>query len=401
MNSKQIVLTGLVFTSLLISLTLTNLLPNFILALIILGIGITATYYIALYQKRLEDNERLGVLVRAAQDLQAGVSMQSVIEELIRWVTRAVPCEHVFVWLAKENDFYPKPYPEWSGWGKVNQQILDNKTTLVINTRDNETDIENIHIELKSFAAVPFIQADQVDGVLYLVNKKDEGVFNKPDQQMLETLCLNASLSLKKISSTEKTEETLLLIIKTLLQAMESLNPNYIGHTERVTRVSLLMGEKLGLDEEEIKVLKYSALLHDTGKMLVQKKQDLNEAAQDSKDHATLGAELLPATGLFQQVREGVLYHHERYNGSGYPHGLSQTDIPFAARIIAVADIYDAMTKLCTEEDRLDHKTAMSVVKKATGTLFDPLVVVAMEEVENEVEKMYGTWGQVYCPHGR
>jgi len=97
---------------------------------------------------------------------------------------------------------------------------------------------------------------------------------------------------------------------------------------------------------------------------------------------------LIPAVGIFEQVREAVEYHHERYDGSGYPLGLSQTDIPFLARIIAVADVYDAVTRLCSEEERLDHQTALGVIKKATGTIFDPLVVVALEEVANEVANL-------------
>jgi HD-GYP domain-containing protein (c-di-GMP phosphodiesterase class II) len=67
---------------------------------------------------------------------------------------------------------------------------------------------------------------------------------------------------------------------------------------------------------------------------------------------------------------------------------LSQTDIPFLARIIAVADVYDAVTRLCSEEERLDHRTALGVIKKATGTIFDPLVVVALEEVADEVANL-------------
>ncbi|MDD4637559.1 MAG: HD domain-containing protein, partial [Bacteroidales bacterium] len=150
-----------------------------------------------------------------------------------------------------------------------------------------------------------------------------------------------------------------------------------------------------GLDEKEMKALRYAALLHDIGRFVNIANEEI-EAAEASESeppakvdrHSIIAADSLPQEGIFQGIREGILCHHERYDGSGYPKGLARTEIPWNARIIAVADIYDAMTRLCPEEERLDHNSAIKEIKKAMGSLLDPLVVVVLEEMESEAAEI-------------
>ena len=103
--------------------------------------------------------------------------------------------------------------------------------------------------------------------------------------------------------------------------------------------------------------------------------------------HASLGQLLIPVTPSLAAIKSAIYHHHERYDGSGYPLGLKHTDIPLAARIIAVADMYDALTALAPDEDRCEHHQALQIIKKAIGTQFDPLVVVAFEEVAWQLEQ--------------
>jgi HD-GYP domain-containing protein (c-di-GMP phosphodiesterase class II) len=188
----------------------------------------------------------------------------------------------------------------------------------------------------------------------------------------------------------EKMLQTYRTTLISIARAVEKQENGFEGHAERVAAVSLLIGKKLGLQEHEINVLEYSALLHDIGKLAVS--AEISEGDNDSgneyyglEQHPVLGGEFFPDNDFFTPIKEGILYHHERYNGTGYPEGLEKNEIPFSARIIAVADFYDALTRLCPEEERLNHYNAIRVVKKATGTLFDPLVVVAFGEVEEDI----------------
>ena len=125
--------------------------------------------------------------------------------------------------------------------------------------------------------------------------------------------------------------------------------------------------------------------MHDIGQTAVLY-HGLNSAVEGEKadytDHPVLGAHLLPDTEEYRGIREAILYHHEHYDGSGYPEGLAYTDIPLAARIIAIADIYDTLTNLANEDERLSPEEAWNFVKRGVGTYFDPLVVVAWEEAK-------------------
>ncbi|MDD2585119.1 MAG: HD domain-containing protein [Syntrophomonadaceae bacterium] len=390
MNAKQIVLIGFIVTALLISITLTGRLPEFIIAFIILGISLAATYYIALNQKRIEHIEKLELLIKATRGLHTGMPRQNLVDYLLRWANHLVKSEQVFIWLAPENMFYPQPVAEWTGWEEINKSILQNSRTIIFNPGDTETEIANRPALIKNYMAVPLGSEEQIEGVLYLVNNSSE-IFTVRDKELITAICGYISLCRGKSQAEIQKSENMLVIIKTLVKAIESLLPGYQGHAERVALVSKLIGKQLGVVDDEMEVLEYTALLHDIGKIRAEE-NSLNESGEILGDHAAYGAELLPVTGIFAEIKAGVKYHHERYDGSGYPEGRAYTEIPFNARIIAVADIYDAMTSLFPDEERLNHQAAIQVIKKATGSLFDPLVVVAMEEVADEIRTIYAEY---------
>ena len=126
------------------------------------------------------------------------------------------------------------------------------------------------------------------------------------------------------------------------------------------------------------------------GEMLKEKSADTGEELRISaEDHPSLGADMLPDSGIFQDIRKGIKHHHERYDGSGYPDGLERTEIPFIARIIAVADVFDAMTMLCAEEEKLQCRQAIREIRKGSGSFFDPLVVVALTDLEEEIVMLF------------
>jgi len=130
-----------------------------------------------------------------------------------------------------------------------------------------------------------------------------------------------------------------------------------------------------------MKTLSYAAMLHDIGKV-VPKADFADEDGQTGQDHASLGAGLIPENDFWAEVKRAVRHHHERYDGSGFPAGLKHNQIPFLSRIIAVADVYDALTCIAAEDERLTHRQALEAIKHGTGMNFDPLVVVVLEEIE-------------------
>ena len=382
MESKQIVLTGLVATALITALVLSGLAVDMVAAFLVLVAGILLTYYIALNQKRIEQYERLRAAIKAGNDIREPDNLKSVPDHLSVYARSLLGIEHTLLWLPGDNIIWPGDGEYRDLLEEIGQRIRLNPVIIQLTRSDNS----NLPWPegIKWLAAYPLIMDDEFRGILLLLDSHLDKLQGHSGE-VLNILCRQSAHAINRLLAEQSEQEDEEILINSLLAGIEAGDPNFRGHSARVDAITILIGSKLGLDKQEMKTLHYAALLHDIGKYA---ETVANDEAESPGDHATPGAELIPAVGIFEQVREAVRYHHERYDGSGYPLGLRQTDIPFLARIIAVADVYDAITRLCSEEERLDHQAALGVIKKATGTIFDPLVVVALEEVAGEVANL-------------
>jgi putative nucleotidyltransferase with HDIG domain len=379
MESKQIVLTGLVATALITALVLSGWVVDMVVAFLILIAGILLTYYFALNQKRIEQYSTLRSAIKASEEIRKQTDLTAVLNCLTICAQSLLGIKYVLLWLPDDNIMWPEDEEYHDLLEDIGRRVKLGPEPLQL-TRQGENSFtwpENT----TWLAAYPLVMGDEFRGIILLLNSRSDKLQGHT-KEVLNILCRQSADAIYRVLAEQNREGDERLLINSLLAGMEAGDPIFKGHSERVNAIAGLIGSKLGLDNEEMKTLHYAALLHDIGKYA---ETMVDDETESFSDHASLGAELIPATGIFAQVRETVRYHHERYDGSGYPLGLSRTDIPFLARIIAVADVYDAVTRLCSEEERLDHQTAIGVIKKATGTIFDPLVVVALEEVADEV----------------
>jgi putative nucleotidyltransferase with HDIG domain len=149
------------------------------------------------------------------------------------------------------------------------------------------------------------------------------------------------------------------------------------GHSERVARYAVNLAKWLGLDEAQIEIVRHSALMHDIGKigcvMNLNKAGKLTQSEYEVfKRHPAYGREILDPIKFLGPVIPGVHLHHERWDGRGYPLGLAGKDIPLIARIISVADTYDAMTSDRAYRRALPHEVTVSEIERCSGTQFDP-----------------------------
>ncbi len=384
MESKQIVLTGLVATALITALVLSGWVVDMVAAFLVLTAGILLTYYIALNQKRIEQYDRLRAIIKAGNEIREQANLKSVLDHLAIHARSLLGIEHTLLWLPGDNITWPEDEKYRDLLEEIEPGIRLNPVTIQF-TRSEDSNLSWPE-GFSWLAAYPLVLEDEFEGILLLLDSRP-GKLQGHSGEVLNILCRQSVAAVNRLLAEQKRTEDEQILINSLLAGIEAGDPIFKGHSARVDAITSLIGRKLGLDKEEMTTLHYVARLHDIGKYAETTVDKENDELAAS-DHATLGAELIPAVGIFEQVREAVKYHHERYDGSGYPLGLSQTDIPFLARIIAVADVYDAVTRLCSEEERLDHRTALGVIKKATGTIFDPLVVVALEEVADEVANL-------------
>ena len=190
--------------------------------------------------------------------------------------------------------------------------------------------------------------------------------------------------------------ETILAIAKTV----DAKDENTSQHSQRVSEYSVMIDEKLGFDEKERENLRKAALLHDIGKIGIPDRI-LNKPARLDDDeyaimktHVTRGAEILKDFTLVENVIDGALYHHERYDGSGYASGLKGEEIPVYGRIIGVADAFDAMTANRVYRKKLDLDFVLGELERCKGTQFGPKMADIMIELVKsgkvDIESIYG-----------
>jgi putative two-component system response regulator len=171
--------------------------------------------------------------------------------------------------------------------------------------------------------------------------------------------------------------------IISLATAIEAKDPYTQGHVERVANYVLALGKEMGLTPLELQLLRKAAILHDVGKIGVRESVLLNpgplseEELDHVKTHVVMGEKICKPLHQDSLIPQVIRHHHERYDGKGYPDGLTGEDIPLAARIMAVVDAYDALTSDRPYRVRLSREEALQVLKEESGRQFDPKIAMA------------------------
>ena len=212
-------------------------------------------------------------------------------------------------------------------------------------------------------------KSDKFDQLLLLI---ESGI--KSIAQMNEIKKINIQLS----DTYEKLEQAYLDSIQTLRYTVEAKDPYTRGHSDRVSLYSVLIGKYLGLSEKDLKTLEIGGLFHDIGKIgvpdaILRKETKLtDDEYSEIKNHPAIGAHILSSAEIFKDIIPIVKHHHEKYDGNGYAGRLKGEEIPYLARIAAIADTFDAMTSKRTYRDALPLETVIAEFERCRGTQFDP-----------------------------
>ncbi|MET7477759.1 HD domain-containing phosphohydrolase [Streptomyces sp. NPDC005648] len=172
--------------------------------------------------------------------------------------------------------------------------------------------------------------------------------------------------------------------IRALVQAVDIKDGYTRGHSERVGQASMMIARELGMDDERVEVLRFAGILHDVGKLgvptrLLRKDGPLTaEERRVIELHPEYGHEMVRGIGFLGEARAAVLHHHERLDGSGYPYGLRGAHIPESARVVAVADAFDAMTSTRSYRRARPVPVALEELERCAGAQFDPRMVAAL-----------------------
>lgn len=221
-------------------------------------------------------------------------------------------------------------------------------------------------------------KSDKFDQLLLLI---ESGI--KSIAQMKQIKKINEELS----ETNEKLENAYLSTIQTLRYTVEAKDSYTRGHSDRVSQYSVLIGKHLGLSNKELHDLEVGGLFHDIGKIgipdaILRKEAKLtDDEYSEIKNHPSIGAHILSSATIFQDIIPIVKHHHEKYDGTGYPGQLKGEDIPYLARIAAVADTFDAMTSKRSYRDALPIETVIAEFERCKGTQFDPNIADAFLDI--------------------
>jgi len=266
-------------------------------------------------------------------------------------------------------------------------EVVSDEIPLLIS---NNNGARGLPPELLSAMVVPLKIRDKVFGVLTASLREGDVRFTEKDLFYLSFMAQSAAHSIENLALYENIYENLFATLYAFVNAVEARDLYTREHSSRVTGISMIIGKQLGCSVEELDILNFAGHLHDIGKIgirddiLLKPGRLTDEEFEKIKEHPTIGANILEQMGFWEKEREIIRCHHERYDGTGYPDGLKQEQIPLLARIMSVADVYDAMASDRAYRKRMDEKVILKIINEGVGTQFDPEVVAAFLEVYNQ-----------------
>ena len=350
-------------------------------------------------QKLNREKYELGLLIRSQEMINSTIHIETVLDYLMQLAIKITDSEAASALLVEGDKLY---FAAASGikTAEIKRVYLDKNEGIAgwVLNHGEAVLVEDVSKDKRfshkadmisgfittSILAVPLDEDEKIIGVVEAVNKKNGKMFDDNDIRLLNSLTTSAAMAISKAQHYRDLNELFLSTIKAIANAIEAKDPYTRGHSERIRDYSLVMARELGMRDEDIKNLEISALLHDVGKIGVSEavlrkhgKLTPEEHAEMSR-HPVIGAEILSSIKQLAAAIPGIKHHQERYDGTGYPDGLTGDDIPLSARIIAVADTFDAMTSSRPYREAMPDEYALKELERLMGTQFDTRCVRAL-----------------------
>lgn len=348
--------------------------------------------------------EEISLLYRLTQNLKISRSSTDLACMALEWLSAVVPAEGFAVRLKPEGEsnigaHCKSTLLSYGDWPVEEAEFEDfveclgreaMHVPIVLNRRVTSKPSWTFPL-VREVISVPLTEGGKTFGWLLAVNHDEDGEFGTVEASLLGSVGAILGIHGSNIDLYRQQAEFLACVVRALTSAIDAKDPYTCGHSDRVARVSVRLAEQLGCDAKTQNTIYLSGLLHDIGKIgiddnVLRKPGKLTEAEYEHiKLHPELGYKILRDLKQLDQVLPVVLHHHESWDGTGYPHNLAGEEIPFLARIVAVADSFDAMSSDRPYRKGMPYERLEEILRNGAGHQWDPEVVKAFLDSKEEI----------------
>jgi len=369
-----------------------------------------------LLQTRQDRSERFEAMVDIIGEFISTLDPDQVLNRIVEHARNLLNAEAVSIFLVDQesgeavlhlatNISHEKRIRVPAGEGLIGHVIESGETVVISHVGQDNRHYKDVGFDLgittSSLIATPLRSSEiilgsergvakaQIIGGIEAINKID-GKFNDDDAELLGILANQAATILHIAQIYTNADELFLNTIQALVAAIDLKDPYTEGHSQRVSEFSVAMAEDLGLSAEEIRHIRIGALLHDIGKIgtpdhILGKPGVLTDEEFDEiKKHPSLGAKIISEVKSLRTELSALAQHHERLDGQGYPEGLAGDEISLIARVVAVADVFDALTSDRPYRKAMDISTALNTLHHETSNHLDPLIIESFLRTYNQ-----------------
>jgi putative nucleotidyltransferase with HDIG domain len=370
-------------------------------------------YHEELKQRVTEQTRIIRSMFDLANRLNSLDSMNLILESVLDAVCEFIPSRRVFVMLLdkdgthfeiarsrgiSEDQLRDLRIPADNG---VCSGLFHTGGVRIVND-GNSREASEVVDSLEGLAKPPFMQAALMGarsrlGLIHIFEKSDGTPFSEKEAEILSYIADSATVAINNQLYERRLEESYLATIRALAMAIEAKDPYTRGHSERVAELSVRVAERLGLPEDEVRIMRFAGALHDVGKIgvpgsvLTKPERLTPEEFEQIRQHPVIGEKMIREAEFLTEARGIIRQHHERIDGTGYPDGLKGHEICLGARIMALADAYDAMTTDRTYRKAMAREDALKEMRRVSGTQFDPeclkVFLDVIEDLDDTVEE--------------
>lgn len=352
-------------------------------------------------------SERLKLMLEVSSTVSSSLKIDRVLQVLAERIVEAIGVTFCHILLLDEKGdhlrvvaAHPARPLEWESTRRASlsledlpdyRKALHARTAVVVGGR-REGPAESMPekqreqmCNAKSILLYPLVVGDQAVGVVCVGEQRswERNPLSSEKAVLCQTIVNQGAVAVGNALSHEVLEEAFMGTIRSLAEAIDAKDTSTRGHSDWVAKYAMMIGRQMGLENGRLDALKYAGYLHDVGKIgipdsiLGKTSQLTQEEWRLMKKHPIMSAKILEPVPIAPAIKTTIRHHHERYDGKGYPYGLSGDSIPMEARILAVADSYEAMISDRPYRKALSDEQAVAELKRCVGSQFDPRMVEA------------------------